>query len=201
MKKVLPFFSYFFHPLFVPLFGVLFYLKFDTYSNDYDQNLFFLIRFSIFTIVIPICFHLMLLFIGKVDSMMMPHINERKIPLLFQFFLFLILILTEVPLDFSPELFYFFLSGLLSTTIAFILLFYKIKASIHLIGMISLTCFVIGLSCHTQINAIYLIMVLLLISACVAASRLVMKAHTPKELFIGCILGAIPQLLLSFFWL
>jgi acid phosphatase family membrane protein YuiD len=35
----------------------------------------------------------------------------------------------------------------------------------------------------------------------VASSRLEMKAHTPKELVIGLLLGIIPQMLLLGFWL
>jgi hypothetical protein len=35
----------------------------------------------------------------------------------------------------------------------------------------------------------------------IASSRLVMKAHTPKELIIGFFSGAIPQLLLLVVWL
>jgi hypothetical protein len=35
----------------------------------------------------------------------------------------------------------------------------------------------------------------------VASSRLEMKAHTPKELVIGFLLGIIPQLLLLHLWL
>jgi hypothetical protein len=35
----------------------------------------------------------------------------------------------------------------------------------------------------------------------VASSRLEMKAHTPKELVIGFLLGVIPQLFLLHFWL
>jgi acid phosphatase family membrane protein YuiD len=46
-----------------------------------------------------------------------------------------------------------------------------------------------------------LIAFLVLMNGFVASSRLEMKAHTPKELVIGFLLGIIPQLLLLRFWL
>jgi len=106
-----------------------------------------------------------------------------------------------VTVDQIPELYYFFFGGLMSAVIAFILLFVKIKASIHLIGTSALTAFVIGLSIHYQHNSLSLISILFVINGMVASSRLEMKAHTIKELALGFIIGLLPQILLLWLWL
>ena len=67
--------------------------------------------------------------------------------------------------------------------------------------VIAFTVFVIGLSIHSQTRNINLIAFLVLMNGFVVSSRLEMKAHTPKELVIGFLLGIIPQLLLLRFWL
>jgi len=54
---------------------------------------------------------------------------------------------------------------------------------------------------HNQINTIHLVTFFVLMNGLVASSRLVMKAHTNKELLIGFLCGLLPQLALFYFWL
>ena len=95
-------------------------------------------------------------------------------------------------------MYFLFFGGLISTLLTLLFLFGKIKVSIHMIGISSLTGFVIGLSIQHQINFVYIISFLILMNGIVAASRLVMKAHTSKELVIGFFIGLLPQLCLWF---
>lgn len=132
---------------------------------------------------------------------MLSEISQRKIPLLFQAFLIVIVIQKSITIDRIPELFFFFFGGLISTVLALILLFVKKKASIHMLGISSLTAFIIGLSIHHQINFINIIAFLVAMNGIIAASRLEMKAHNPKELSIGFLVGLCPQITLWVFWL
>ncbi len=99
------------------------------------------------------------------------------------------------------ELHFFLLAVLYSTLIALILLFAKIKASLHMMGISALAVFVFGLSLHYHLQNIALIVFIILMNGFVASSRLVMKAHTTKELIIGILAGSIPQIMLLFLWL
>jgi len=132
---------------------------------------------------------------------MLSHTSERKIPLIMQIVLTIVLIEKSITIDRFPELFFFFLGGIGSTLIAFGLLFAKIKASIHMIAMSALSFFLIGISIHNSINIIYTIAILFLITGVVASSRLQMKAHTIEELIIGYLAGMLPQMMLFTFWL
>lgn len=201
MKKILPFFSYLFHPIFIPVYGTLCYFLFNDTYLDTRQIYLVLLQIVIVTIFIPISFFYILRSLDKVDSVMVSDLSQRKIPLIIQSVLIFTLIQKGITLDTIPELYFFFLAGFISTLLALSFLFLKIKASIHMIGISTLTTFVIGLSLHNQINSIIIIFFLILMNGFVASSRLEMKAHTPKELVIGFFSGMIPQVVLLYFWL
>lgn len=201
MKKILPFFSYLFHPIFIPIVGTVFYILFS--ENYYAKEQYFLLLFQvvIITFFLPLAFFYLLRTFGKVDTIMLSEVSQRKIPLLMQIALTFILISKSVTMERFEELFFFFLGGIASTIVAFGLLYAKIKASIHMIALSTLTFFVIGMSMHHELNIIYTIASLFLITGIVASSRLAMKAHTMKELAIGYVVGMVPQMVLFWFWL
>lgn len=201
MKKILPVFSYLFHPIFIPLLGTFFYVVLDDNYFTLPQYLVLFIQIIIISILLPLAFFYLLRTFGKIDSIMLSDISQRKIPLLLQIMLMSILIAKSITIDRYFELFFFFSGGLFSTIIAFMLLFAKIKASIHMIGMSALTVFIIGLSVHAEVNIINTVVFFVLMNGFVASSRLEMNAHTKKELAIGFVCGMLPQLLLLYFWL
>jgi hypothetical protein len=201
LKKLLPFFSYLFHPIFIPILGTLFYV---TYGDSYvAKEKFYLLLLQVIIIMffLPLSFFYLLKTFGKVDNVMLSDSSQRKIPLLMQIALTVILITKSITITQFPELFFFFLGGLGSTLIAFALLFAKIKISIHMIAMSALSFFVIGMSVHHQLNVIFLIATLFFITGIVASSRLAMKAHSIEELAIGYVSGVLPQMVLWLFWL
>ncbi len=201
MKKILPFFSYLFHPIFVPVFGTLFYFLYGNSYFNSDQKQLILLQISIITVFIPFSFLYLLRSFGKVDSVMVYQLAQRKIPLVLQAILLLLLIKRSITIELIPELYFYFLGGLISTLVLLVLLFLKIKASIHMVGISTLTAFVIGLSLHSQINAIYVVSLLVVMNGFVASSRLELQAHTNKELLFGFFSGLLPQLFLLYFWL
>ncbi len=201
MKKILPFFSYLFHPIFIPILGTVFYILFGGNYYITEQYYLLLLQVIIITFFLPLSFFYLLRTFGKVDTIMLSDLSQRKIPLLMQMILTAVLIQKSVTIERFPELYFFFLGGIGSTFIAFALIFFKIKASIHMIAMSALSFFVIGLSMHNELNIIYTIASLFLITGIVASSRLVMKAHTIEELIIGYVSGMLPQILMWILWL
>jgi hypothetical protein len=201
LKKILPAFSYLFHPIFIPVYAALVYFLFNVSYFTNPEIYLTLFQVVIITILIPILFFLLLRTAGKIDSIMMADLSQRKLPLIIQCFLIILLVRKAITIEHYPELHFFFLAGLLSTTIALILLFINVKASLHMITISSLAIFVIGLSIRTQIQHINLIVFLVLMNGFVASSRLEMKAHTNNELVFGFFIGLLPQLLLMQIWL
>jgi hypothetical protein len=201
LKKILPFFSYFFHPIFIPLLGTLFYVFLDSHYFTLPQYLILFLQIIIITIFLPIAFFFLLRTFGKIETVMLSEISQRKIPLLLQIMLFAVLIQKSITFDRFPSLYFFFVGGIFSTILAFFLLYFKTKASIHMIGISSLTVFIIGLSIYNEINTINTVAFFVMMNGVVASSRLMMKAHSNKELVVGFLCGAIPQIVLLYFWL
>lgn len=201
LKKILPFFSYLFHPIFIPVYAAMFYFFLNNAAFTTPEKYFVVLQIVIITIALPILFFLLLYKMGKINSVMVAEIEQRKIPLVIQCFLIIFLVRKSVPLENYPALHFFFLGGLLSTLIALLLLFFKIKASLHMMTISALTLFVVGLCLDLQVQNIVGFTLLILLNGLIALSRLEMKAHTMKELIIGFLLGIIPQIALWFLWL
>jgi hypothetical protein len=201
LKKFLPFFSYAFHPIFVPLLGTVFYVLLDAKYFTLPQYLILFLQIIIITFLLPIAFFYLLRTFGKIDNIMLSDISHRKIPLLLHIALLSVLIQKSITIDRFPALYFFFLGGIISAVCAFLLLYAKIKASIHMIGISALTIFIFGLSLKNEINTVHLMALLVILNGLVASSRLIMKAHTNKELLIGFLCGVIPQIGLLYVWL
>ncbi len=203
LKKILPVFSYLFHPIFIPTMGcvLFFYITKGYFFATKFEVLLILFQVVLLTIFLPVSFYFLLKSFGMVDTIMILNLSQRKKPLIIQAILILILIKEGVIENRVFELYYYFLGGFLSTIFILIFLFFKIKISIHMVGMASLLFFVVGLSLHNYTNYIELISFLLLLTGFVASSRLLMKAHTNKELFFGFVSGMISQVVFWYFWL
>ncbi|HMK07043.1 MAG TPA: hypothetical protein VK476_05895 [Flavobacterium sp.] len=201
MNKILPLFSYVFHPILIPLFGTLLYLTYNENYFEDQQKILILAQVSIITILLPIAFYFLLKTYKKVDSIMIASPSQRKLPLMIQIVLIFILIQKSITVDLIPELHFFFWGGLISAATAFLLLHANLKVSLHMIGISAITAFSIGLCFHNRINMIYPITFLISLNGFVANSRIEMKAHSIKELIIGFWIGLLPQLMLWYFWL
>ncbi|MGO4818543.1 hypothetical protein [Flavobacterium sp. W22_SRS_FP1] len=201
MKKLLPLFSYVFHPVFIPVYATLYYLLLNNSNLENQEKYLVLSQVALITIVIPLLFFFILRYLGKIGSIMAPGLSERKLPLLIQCFLIILLVRNNITVERYIELHFFLLGALFSALIALLLLFVRTKASLHMMGISALTLFAFGLTLHYKTQNIALILFLILMNGFVASSRLVMKAHTSTELIIGVLLGSIPQILLLFLWL
>ena len=127
--------------------------------------------------------------------------SELKIPLMLQSILLLLIIkMVFDPYD-SPELYYFFVGILFSALTALILVFFKIKISLHQMGIAGVTMFLIALSAHFKVNLLLWIIALFVANGWVASSRLHTESHINSELIIGMFIGLLPQLILLNFWL
>ncbi len=128
-------------------------------------------------------------------------VSQRKLPLLIQSVLLFILITKGITIGRVPELYFFFLGALASTMAALAFSLLKAKVSLHMMGIGSLTVFVLFLSISTQTNAVYPIAGVLFLNGLIASSRLQMKAHSGTELSLGYICGIVPQLAVCYVYL
>lgn len=183
------------------MYATLFYLfcKDDAFTNQ--EKYYVLFQILIITILVPVLFFMLLRSTGHVKSVMVHENSQRRIPLILQCFLYILLVKRSIIITRYPELHFFFLGALFSTILALICSLFKVKASLHMMAITGLTVFVIGLNIHLQMQNPYWAAFLILMTGVVASSRLEMEAHTSKELIIGLLIGILPQLLFIFLWL
>ncbi|WP_162200424.1 hypothetical protein [Kordia jejudonensis] len=152
----------------------------------------------IFTICIPMLIFILLRRFKMIDSIFLKEVSQRKVPL-YIYILILFLIITKViTKSIFAELFDFYLATLISSVICLMLVFFRIKASMHMMGISGLVMFLVVLSISYQVNITFALSILIFMIGLVATSRLFLKAHTFTELVIGFFIGWIPQLLVTY---
>lgn len=201
LKKLLPVFSYIFHPIFVSIYGTLFFFLI-TSNFYYDSQIYItLLQVTILTLLLPLSMYFLFRSLGVVSSFTEASLTERRMPIAVQAILLFVLIKYSVSKEIFTELYFFFLGGLFSAVLVLASVMLKFKASLHMIGVSALTAFVYGLSVYYQLPFVNLIAFCVVCMGLVASSRLHMKAHTPIELIAGIAIGLLPQVLLFKYWL
>lgn len=201
MDKLLKSISYIFHPLLMPLFGVIFYFSKSPRFIAPEVIQAKLISLLILTVLLPILLYFLLKTLGKVRSIHLRSTKERIYPLILNCIVIVIVLQRILTPTQAIELHFFFLGILLSNMSCLILVIFKFKASIHMIGVSGLFMFFIALSIHFSININGTLAMTASIIGAVATSRLHVKAHSSKELIMGLFIGLIPQLILTPYWL
>lgn len=194
-------FSYLFHPVFSIVYAALIFCLFLPPELFREIAPAFIGRIALVTVALPLLCFMILKRIGKVGGLMLPLPHERRLPLLIQMLL-LYFLLVKIPRDGIWAGFYFFLIGaLVSAYVAWALSFANLKISLHAAAMTGVVGFIIGISIFAQQNAIALLGLWIALSGIVIASRLLLRAHTLRELWLGALGGLLPQMVLWYFWL
>ncbi|WP_298994519.1 hypothetical protein ACOKFD_16580 [Flagellimonas sp. S174] len=201
MRHFLNIVSYVFHPLFVPIGGTLIYFLITPKYTSLEIQSGNILPIFILTVIIPIIFFLILKNLGIISSIFLPTLKERKYPLYINAIILFMILYKVIPNNYVPELFYFFVGLLMAIGATLILLFLRIKTSIHLLGMGSILMFMIGLSIHFEINITLAISLFTLLTGLVATSRLYLNAHSKMELLVGFFIGVLSQMLILKYWL
>ncbi|MCK8522522.1 hypothetical protein M0D21_13135 [Aquimarina sp. D1M17] len=193
--------SYILHPLLMPLAGAIIYFVAAPRFIPEEIIKSKLFGVLILTVCIPIVLFFFLKSLGIINSIHLENAKQRKIPLLLQTLILIVVIKMVIDVYRYPELYFFFLGILFSMLSAVFMIFFNIKASLHMIGISGITMFTIALSIHFGMNLTLLIAALMVANGLVATSRLHCNAHSNLELVLGFLIGVIPQLTLVNFWL
>ena len=193
--------SYIFHPLLMPLLGAILYFSVTPRYTEPTLVRANLSAIAIITLFVPIVVFFLLKNLGVVETIFLKEVKERKFPLMIQCILLLLIIKMIFDPYEEPEIYYFFVGILFSAFSALLMVFFKLKVSLHQIGVAGILMFLIGLSVHFKINLLISISFFLFVNGWVASSRLNSNSHTAAELWTGLLLGALPQLILFNLWL
>ncbi|PKA83189.1 hypothetical protein ATE92_1338 [Ulvibacter sp. MAR_2010_11] len=193
--------AYLLHPLLMPLLGTFLYFIITPRYVEPELVRAKLAAVIIITLLIPLISFFLLKNLNVVTSIHLEEVKERKVPLMIQCVLLLLIIkMVFDPYD-SVEMYYFFVGILFSAITALLLVFLNFKISLHQMAIAGVTMFLIALSVHFKVNMLLWIAIFFFFNGWVASSRLHTESHNGIELVVGFFVGCIPQLILINFWL
>jgi hypothetical protein len=200
MRTVSKIISSVFHPLIMPVIGLLVIFNTDSYLNyavPSDLKKAIIVLVGTCTFIIPLLIALLLINRKIINSLEMETQKERNIPYAITIFFFILTLslLNRVPIP--PIIYNFIIGATLSVMLAFIINI-KWKISAHMIGIGGL---VGALFCVSALLEVYLLpqLVFALFSAgLIGTSRLILKAHTPSQIYIGFTVGVFCQLVILY---
>lgn len=184
------------HPIVMPTIGVLLYFTLTPIKLLSYQKYTLLGVVFVATYIIPLLLLLFLKSIGYIKNFKVETIEERKIPLFFMIALFFVLGKTFFNLTVTRELSYLFYGTTLAMAIVYIIFSLKIKTSLHILSMGSAVGFFLVFQKMYGISILPVVAILIVFSGLLASSRLYLKAHTPKEVYLGFFVGLVSQLII-----
>lgn len=201
MDRILRYPSYFFHPIWMPFAGSCLYFLLVPRFFPEEAIKAKLMALAIISMFIPIVFFFMLRTLGKASSYFLDEIKERKVPLLFYAITQLVILRYVLNKFDFMELYHFYVGILISTLTGIFFIYLKMKVSLHITGLAGLLGFIVILSYYYQLNLIYTISFIIVITGLTATSRLHLKAHTLGELILGFVIGLLPQIFVLRLWM
>jgi hypothetical protein len=191
--------SYLLHPVAIPLIAVVLYFVVNPHFVPTNNELAIVASVFILTYLIPIISIFLLLNVGLISSIHLSKIKDRKRPLIILIMMHMILLIKVLNPASFYELYYFFMGVVLALSIVYLLLFLNKKISLHLLAMGGLIGFFLVISVLHGQNYLFLIALFVFLSGVVATSRLLLNAHSNKELIVGFTIGLLSQLLVFYF--
>lgn len=178
-----------FHPIVMPTIGIILYFLVTTKQIEPYQKLIAILIIFGTTYFTPLVLLFLLKSLKKIDSYQLKKRKERKLPLAIMVVLFYalgnlfkrILILEEISLLFHATS--------LGLIITYFLLNFSIKSSIHLLS-IGISCgFFMMVALKSDESYMLIIVINFLIAGLLGSARLHLKAHSPKEVYFGFLIG------------
>lgn len=197
MRIAAKIFSALFHPLIMPVIGLLIIFNTDSYINyaipiELKQAVIILVGVS--TFVVPLLISLLLLNRKIINSLEMETQKERIIPYAFTivFYVFTLYMLKQAPIP--PIIFNFVIGATLSVITAFIINI-KWKISAHMIGIGGLVGALMLISIILEIYITPYLILALLVAGLIGSSRLILRAHTQLQIYVGFAVGILCQII------
>jgi membrane-associated phospholipid phosphatase len=185
--------SIIFHPLLLPTYAMLILINIKTHHMlVLPQNFRYMTVLFVFltSFVMPTLIFLILLKLKKIKSLEMPTSGERTLPL---FIVALFFYATYYLLKQGPHfaLFNIFMLGATLLVIISMLINYFSKISIHMVAAGGLFGTFAGFSILFNHDLTFLLYLIVLVAGLVGYARLELKAHTPRQVYAGFLLGTV----------
>lgn len=185
--------SYLFHPLFVASYGfaiILFTHNYFSYFFPLNVKLLLLAITISFTCFLPVFNLYVLKRLKLISSLYLDNGKERTFPYIItaMFYVGMAYLIRDFHI---PGIYIIFLMGAAATILLTAIINLKWKISAHMMGMGGLAGSVLGISFILNQNFLMWFCFILLAAGLTGFSRLELKAHTPKQVYTGFVLGVL----------
>ena len=185
--------SYVLHPLLFAFMGSFIYLYLTPKHVVKEQEYIILFVVFVSTYIIPIILLALLKKVKLIDDYHLKSINERKFPVLFFIMLSFLIGRALLAIHIVDLLAFSFFGVAFALSFTYLLFNIKIKTSLHTLGIGGIIGFVMVMSYEYQLNFNAFLAGLFVIAGLIGISRLALNAHSPKEVYIGYVLGIVSQ--------
>ena len=186
------------HPIVIPTIGVMLYFLLISNNFSQDQKLTILSLVFVVSYLFPLLTLIVLKKTRIIKSYQPESIKERKLPIALMTIVFYLFGNSLNSIPNLRDLSLLFHATSLGLFLIYILFYLKIKASIHLLSFgISVGFFMVLSIDYAQSFTIVIIMIILL-AGLLASARLHLKAHTPKDIYVGFFTGVLAPFCLQY---
>jgi len=201
LKLVSSFLSALLHPFFLPTIALFLFLLLDTHisitlTQQGKQFLLLIVFFN--TAIVPMLLIYLLKRMKIISSISLKDRKDRVVPLALGagFYVFNYFLLLRIGL---PPFINFYFAGATFVVLAAFLITLRWKVSIHMMGIGAITAFFLSIGLVLPVNVTTIMVSLFLFSGAVGSARLLLKAHSARQVFAGYLVGfAIFMLLLLY---
>ncbi len=182
--------SIIFQPLLLPLYGTLYAI----YSNPYAfpdelENYQFIARVAINTFFFPALVIALLVALRFAGSVSLRGREERVVPYIAAGLFYIWIFYVFYKEGFNSVITFILLGSTIAVFIAFLSNILFMKISMHTTGGGGLIAMLLVLIPFSQKNALMFFLVAILIAGLIGSSRLILKAHTEREIYYGYLAG------------
>ena len=197
MRIIAHFFSVVFHPLFLPVYGLVIIIQANPaifQFIDRDPRLMIAIV-VVNTIILPLVTILIMKGLGFVKSIQLKDRSERIAPFIAGLFYLIWTVVVFYRQGDTPFMVMVLLMGaLVALIMVFMGTILMMKVSVHAAAMGVSIGYLIAMAPLSEKNIIPFVIAAILIGGMVGTSRLILKAHTEDEVYMGFLLGLASQL-------
>ncbi|NDV69896.1 hypothetical protein [Dysgonomonas sp. 25] len=183
--------SFILHPIFMAVYGVLLLFAYEGVYTNFETFIRFMLPIIILSCILPANGIFLFKRFRLIKDYAMSDKRDRLLPFLFTFLCYVLLLYYFM----QPYIPIWFLA-MLATPLILLLLagiitfFWKISA--HMMGIGGLIGCVLSISYNVKgISPFGLFIVLFILAGCLGTSRLLLKRHTPAQVYAGFALGFI----------
>ena len=201
MKTFYKIISLVFQPLLIPTYAMILLMNMDVFSTMSSLwRWVAIIGTLLFTGILPAVPILFMMKRGEVNDLFISKKEERTMPYLFSFMAYVFWALFMWRTLLFPTFIVAMGMGSAVSIFIIVLINLKWKISAHMAGVGGLCGSVFGVCYRMALNPMWLFVVILVISALVALSRLELKAHTPGQVLAGFGVGFVAVFTPCFFF-